>query len=290
MVQAIILVGGKGIRISRLYPDRPKALIPVAGIPFLEHQLAWLSQGGVRDIHLASGHMSEAIQEWLCPAEARSQKSEVRGQRLARHSQPSRGEGGSEISKKTDGIHGQLFRISKAIFFPFSSDLSLSFSAEPSPLGTGGGLKHVEKHIRSDPFLVLNGDSFLPHLDFAAFRQAHEQADPLASLAVTTIRETGRYGTIEFDPDRRISAFHEKAERQEGWVNGGAYLMDKKALAPFAVGKKISLETDIFPELAAQGQLRAFPVPPPLLDMGTPEGLSAMERYFEISSNNLDRS
>ena len=53
-----------------------------------------------------------------------------------------------------------------------------------------------------------------------------------------------------------------------------------KALALIEPGKAISLETDIFPQLTAQGQLRAFPVPPPLLDMGTPEGLAAMDHYF----------
>ena len=138
----------------------------------------------------------------------------------------------------------------------------------------------MEKHIRSNPFLVLNGDSLLPHLDFAAFRQAHAQDCPLASLAVTTIRETGRYGTVEFDDQNRILAFHEKAERAEGWVNGGVYLLDKKALALIEPGKTLSLETDIFPKLAAQRQLHAFHVPPPLLDMGTPEGLASMEHYF----------
>ena len=47
-MQAIILLGGKGTRLQSLYPDRPKALVPIAGRPFIEWQLGWLQKGGVR--------------------------------------------------------------------------------------------------------------------------------------------------------------------------------------------------------------------------------------------------
>lgn len=238
-MQAIILLGGKGTRLSRLFPDRPKALAPVAGTPFLQRQLVWLGQQGIRDIHLAAGHLAGAILDWV-------------------------------RAKQPDSYF-------------LTPELRITCSTEPAPLGTAGGLKFAETYIHSSLFLVLNGDTLLPGLDFPALERAHRQIRPLASIAVTQIMETGRYGTIEFDSDHRISAFHEKAEHQAGWVNGGVYLMDKKIMAVVASGKNLSLERDIFPNLAMQGQLRAFPVPPPLLDMGTPEGLAAMEQALGSS-------
>ncbi len=42
----------------------------------------------------------------------------------------------------------------------------------------------------------------------------------------------------------------------------------------------VSIETAVFPALAAQKKLLAIPAPPPLLDMGTPEGLAAMEQFL----------
>ena len=63
-MQAVLLVGGKGTRISDLYTDRPKALIPVCGRPFLEWQIEWLVSAGAKDIHLATGHMADAIEAW----------------------------------------------------------------------------------------------------------------------------------------------------------------------------------------------------------------------------------
>ena len=80
-MQAIILLGGKGTRISRLFPDRPKALAPVAGQPFLERQLAWLVRVGITNVHLAAGYRAEHLLAWLCQAETGSQRSKARGQR-----------------------------------------------------------------------------------------------------------------------------------------------------------------------------------------------------------------
>ncbi len=244
-MQAIILLGGKGTRLSRMFPNQPKALAPVAGQPFLQRQLSWLAGAGITDIHLAAGHLAECIATWVDGAAT-----------------------------------AEPFKNGPGMLNLGCSGLNITFSKESAPLGTGGGLKFVEQHIRSNPFLVLNGDSLLPQLDIAAFQRAHDRARPLASIAVTKIMGTGRYGTIEFDDQNRILAFREKAELAQGWVNGGIYLLESKALALIAPGKPLSLETDIFPRLAKQGHLWAFPVPPPLLDMGTPEGLAAMEHYF----------
>src|SRR5258708_22700208 len=60
-MQAIILAGGKGMRLRAEVPDLPKPLAPVAGRPFLEHQMAyWVSQGVNRFI-LSVGYKAEMI-------------------------------------------------------------------------------------------------------------------------------------------------------------------------------------------------------------------------------------
>jgi D-glycero-alpha-D-manno-heptose 1-phosphate guanylyltransferase len=60
-MQAIILAGGKGMRLRATIPDLPKPLAPVAGRPFLEHQMAyWVSQGIDRFI-LSVGYKAKII-------------------------------------------------------------------------------------------------------------------------------------------------------------------------------------------------------------------------------------
>jgi len=63
-IQAVLLCGGRGTRLSMLYPNRPKALAPVAGRPFLEWQLDWLARAGVTRIHLAAGHLAAQLEDW----------------------------------------------------------------------------------------------------------------------------------------------------------------------------------------------------------------------------------
>ena len=61
-MQIVILTGGVGTRIRGVAGGRPKAMIPVAGRPFLEHQFELLSACGVRDVLLCIGHLGEQIE------------------------------------------------------------------------------------------------------------------------------------------------------------------------------------------------------------------------------------
>lgn len=231
MKQAIVLVGGKGTRIAALFPDRPKALVPVAGKPFIERHVEWLATHGFTDVHLAAGHMADAVARW-------AESATIPG-------------------------------------------ITLTVSVEPSAMGTAGGLKYVEPFIKSDRFFALNGDSWLPRLDFQSLEKLHAaSSNAWTTIAVVPIADAGRYGTVEFDEAGRVSAFREKAERSDGWINGGAYLMNREVLTLIPVGN-ISLETQIFPQLAAAGKLQACKSAPPLLDMGTPDGLKAMESFVK---------
>ena len=62
-LSAVILAGGLGTRLRSAVPDLPKPMAPVAGRPFLEHQLDyWIAQGVGRFV-LSVGYRYEAIRE-----------------------------------------------------------------------------------------------------------------------------------------------------------------------------------------------------------------------------------
>lgn len=61
---AIVLAGGKGTRVSGLYPDVPKPMIEVAGEPFLHWVTAYLSRFGVHDFVYSTGHLGGQIADW----------------------------------------------------------------------------------------------------------------------------------------------------------------------------------------------------------------------------------
>ncbi len=158
---------------------------------------------------------------------------------------------------------------------------SLTASQEPRPLGTGGGLLYALEHVADEELLVLNGDSFLPNLDLRAWLARPLDDAVAGELAVTRIEAPGRYGTVEFDTTRTITAFLEKADRPAGNVNGGVYRLRRSALAPWPANTALSLENELFPALAKARALRAHETPQPLLDMGTPEGIENMTQWLD---------
>lgn len=58
----MVLVGGLGTRLQHKLPDLPKALAPVAGRPFLEWQLRFLFNQGMRRVVLSTGHLAEKVE------------------------------------------------------------------------------------------------------------------------------------------------------------------------------------------------------------------------------------
>ncbi|ACO34012.1 MULTISPECIES: sugar phosphate nucleotidyltransferase [Acidobacterium] len=65
-----LLAGGRATRLYPLTQTVPKSLMPVAGEPFLAHQLRWLAGQGVRDVVLCSGHLASQIREYAGDGEA----------------------------------------------------------------------------------------------------------------------------------------------------------------------------------------------------------------------------
>ena len=59
--RVFILAGGLGTRLRGLFPDQPKAMVPIAGRPFLWHQVALLAGQGFRDFVFCVGFRAEQI-------------------------------------------------------------------------------------------------------------------------------------------------------------------------------------------------------------------------------------
>jgi D-glycero-alpha-D-manno-heptose 1-phosphate guanylyltransferase len=60
---AIILAGGMGTRLRQAVPDLPKPMAPISGRPFLEHQMDYWIDQGVKQFVLSVGYMKEVIMD-----------------------------------------------------------------------------------------------------------------------------------------------------------------------------------------------------------------------------------
>src|SRR4051812_1975290 len=60
-MQCVILAGGLATRMRPITETIPKALIPVAGLPFIDHQLAWMAGHGVTRVVLSGGYRGDML-------------------------------------------------------------------------------------------------------------------------------------------------------------------------------------------------------------------------------------
>ena len=64
-MKAVILAAGKGTRMGPLTDNRPKAMLPIANRPLLEHIIVTLKAAGIREILIVTGYMNEKIMEYF---------------------------------------------------------------------------------------------------------------------------------------------------------------------------------------------------------------------------------
>ena len=64
-MQTVILAGGLGTRLGPLTRKIPKPMVPVAGVPYLEHQLRLLARQSFRDVLLLTGYLGDQIEAYF---------------------------------------------------------------------------------------------------------------------------------------------------------------------------------------------------------------------------------
>jgi histidinol-phosphate phosphatase family protein len=157
--------------------------------------------------------------------------------------------------------------------------LHLVYSREQTPLGTGGALRLALPHIKSDPVLVMNGDSYCD-IDVNAFWNWHGRRQVPASIALTRVGPSERFGRVKIDADARVTEFAEKQGGGEpGWINAGIYLLSQKLIRSIPEGASSSLERNVFPQWVGRG-LMGYMSLGRFVDIGTPDDFVAAQNFF----------
>jgi histidinol-phosphate phosphatase family protein len=157
--------------------------------------------------------------------------------------------------------------------------LEIAHSREEAPLGTGGALALAFSRHPSELALCLNGDSFA-ECDLAAYARWFETRAEAGALLLARVDDAGRYGRVDVDGAGKVAGFEEKGGGGPGGVSAGVYLLRPRALAGLTPGEAASLERDVFPRLARQGDLCAWAGCARFLDIGTPESFAAAGRFL----------
>lgn len=132
--------------------------------------------------------------------------------------------------------------------------------------GTAGALHFARDHLH-ETFLLFNGDTFfdINILDLALLPAPQ---DWLAKVALRRIEDASRYGVVTMRGNQ-ICTMAERGTFGEGLINGGIYLL-RRAIVDKVREIPCSLEADIFPDLAAKGQVFGRGYDGFFLDIGIP--------------------
>lgn len=224
-MKAVILAGGLGTRLSEETGLRPKPMVEVGGKPILWHIMNIHAAHGIREFIIAVGYKGEMIKEYFLNFYAINNDISI------------------DLSTGKTTIHdGKQPKWTVHIV-----DTGLSTQ-------TGGRVKRLREWLCGDEtFLLTYGDG-VADVNLRGLIDFHAAHGKLATM--TSVRSPARFGRIGFDGNQ-VTEFFEKPETGEGWINGGFFVLNTKAL-DYIEGDDIAWERDPVERLAHDGQLMGF--------------------------------
>jgi glucose-1-phosphate cytidylyltransferase len=224
-MKAVVLAGGFGTRLLEETAVRPKPMVEIGGKPILWHIMKIFSAQGINEFIIALGYRGEMIKEYFLNFYAIDNDFTIdlgTGQTTIYDSKQPKW----KVHLVDTGLYTQ----------------------------TGGRLKRLRKWIANDgTFLFTYGDG-VADVDLRALLRFHRGHGKLAT--VTTVRSPARFGRIVYN-ENQVVEFFEKPQSGEGWVNGGFFVLNARAIE-YVDGDETVWERDAVERLARDGQLMGY--------------------------------
>ncbi|MCO6387500.1 glucose-1-phosphate cytidylyltransferase [Aliihoeflea sp. 40Bstr573] len=224
-MKLVILAGGLGTRIAEESETKPKPMVEVGGRPLLWHIMKTYAHHGVSEFVICLGYKGYVIKEFFM--------------NYQRHLS------NLEINLK-DG--------STTVLESSAEDWKVTLIETGESTMTGGRLKRVAPYLGNETFCMTYGDG-LSNIDITAELAFHRKHGKLATVAA--VQPPGRFGVLAVEDDGTVSSFQEKPSDEIGWINGGFFVLEPKAI-DYTAGDETSFEQEPLKTLARDGQLAAF--------------------------------
>ena len=223
-MQAVILAGGLGTRISEETHLKPKPMIEVGGKPLLWHIFKTYSHYGITEFIVCCGYKGYVIKEYF--ANYFLHTSDIT----------------FDLSSNGIKVHNRTTE-------PWL--ITLVDTGESTM--TGGRLKRVSNYLKNDTFCFTYGDG-LADINIANLISFHRTQGRQATL--TAVQPPGRFGSLAFERGKVLS-FDEKPLGDGGWINGGFFVLNSSVI-DLIEGDLTIWEQEPLQTLAKSGELSAF--------------------------------
>ena len=118
---------------------------------------------------------------------------------------------------------------------------------------TGGRLRRLKRYLGKDTFMMTYGDG-LSNINLKKLISFHKKNKKL--VTVTAVRPPARFGVLKFKGNL-VNYFKEKSKLDEGWINGGFFVMEHSFLK-FIKNDSTYLERQPLERISKNKQLIAF--------------------------------
>jgi len=163
-----------------------------------------------------------------------------------------------------------------------SDGLRMSYSIEPSPMGTGGALRHACGKL-ADEFFVVNGDSYLD-MDYEDL-SGHFRGSGLDAMMTLydNSRKTDVINNVAVGSDGLLTDYRKgQLDANFGYVDAGVLAMKQNVVVDLIpAGRVCSLEHEIYPKLISGRRFGSYVTNNRFYDIGTPERLCEFEKVVK---------
>jgi len=199
-------------------------MVTIGGKPILWHIMNCYSSQGFDNFIVALGHKGEVIKDFFLNYSSRNSDLDI------------------DLSTgKITSIDRQVERWSVRLVGTGQATL------------TGGRLRRLREVLQDDAFMLTYGDA-VSNVDINQLLAFHKSHGKL--VTVTAVHPPARFGELDLAGDAVVN-FKEKPQVNQGWINGGFFVMEPEFLS-FIEGDSTILEKEPLEKAASLGELMAF--------------------------------
>lgn len=221
----VILAGGLGTRLREETEFKPKPMVQIGGKPILWHIMKTYSHYGFHRFIICLGYKGEMIKQYFLNYHLESMNF--------------------TINTKT----GKIIEHDKN-----DEDWDITLIDTGKNCFTGGRVARVAPYINTERFLLTYGDG-VADINIAKLLEFHLSHKKLATL--TGVNPPSRFGNLEVTGNK-VASFLEKQTAQNGWINGGFFILEKEFLKYLSTEEECVLEQAPLTNVAHDGQLMIY--------------------------------
>ena len=226
-MQAVILAGGFGTRLSEETAVRPKPMVEIGERPILWHIMKIYSAHGINDFIICCGYKGHIIKDYFCNYFTRNADMTV------------------DLNTHEIEYHNRLQSEPWRVTLVDTGDSTM----------TGGRLRRVAGHLKGGSFCFTYGDG-VGNVDIKEQIAFHESHGKLATM--TAVQMPGRFGAFTLAAQSDLVArFHEKPTGDGAWINGGFFILRTEAIR-YIEDDSTVWEREPLERLARDGELCAY--------------------------------